>query len=419
MSNALQPIQEPNAIDGDAQRKYPRSPKKRTDPPTSYGRPDSPTPLVANTPQQRPDSPAPWSHSVPQTPNRRPDSPAPWKRANSKTPSPIGGKHLSLAVFFRPLRHGLLQQLFSISVMPKHQSIKGPIAGVLSFSVARPEKKVCVAADFEFEKMLGKGGFGTVHLCREMKTNKTLAIKMVQKSKLTNAQALVQMQREIELQDSLRHNHILLLLGYFDDPQHVYILLEACQLGSLYRYVRKHKGLSLHRATYVIDCMADALNYCHIRRVIHRDVKPENVLLTEQFEPKLADFGWAVRSEKKTQETLCGTPDYLSPEMLNSSKNHAHTYKVDNWALGVLYYECLSDRAPFHGKDQEMTFQNIEHARIQQNSKIPADAMKIIKGLLTIDVKKRSELNDVRDDQFIRFQVEKYNSNKSVRRDAK
>uniref|UniRef100_A0A7E4W1V1 [histone H4]-N-methyl-L-lysine(20) N-methyltransferase n=1 Tax=Panagrellus redivivus TaxID=6233 RepID=A0A7E4W1V1_PANRE len=73
-----------------SQARYPGSPKKRTDPPTSYGRPDSPAPLVANTPQQRPDSPAPWSHSVPQTPNRRPDSQTPWKRANSKTPSPAG-----------------------------------------------------------------------------------------------------------------------------------------------------------------------------------------------------------------------------------------------------------------------------------------------------------------------------------------
>uniref|UniRef100_A0A7E4ZZY9 Aurora kinase n=1 Tax=Panagrellus redivivus TaxID=6233 RepID=A0A7E4ZZY9_PANRE len=264
--------------------------------------------------------------------------------------------------------------------MPKHQSIKKPIAGVLSFSVDRPEKKVCVRSDFEIGKMLGKGGFGTVYLCREIKTNKTMAIKEVKKSKLTNEQALQQLKREIQCQHSLRHNHILQLHDYFDDLQHVYILLEACQLGSLYRFVRKHDGLSLHRATYVIDCMADALNYCHIRHVIHRDIKPENILLTEEFVPKLADFGWAVRTEKKTQETMCGTPDYLSPEMLNSRNKHAHTFKVDNWAIGVLYYECLAGRAPFSGKDQATTFRNIEAARIHSHSKIPDDAMKIIKG---------------------------------------
>uniref|UniRef100_A0A7E4W0E9 Aurora kinase n=1 Tax=Panagrellus redivivus TaxID=6233 RepID=A0A7E4W0E9_PANRE len=299
------------------------------------------------------------------------------------------------------------------------QPIKEPNAVMQPSGDAQQKKKSFVPSDFDFGKKLGQGRFGTVFLGREKKNNFTLAIKVMYKTMLTHDQTLLQMKREIELQYFLLHKNILILYGFFDDLNHVYILLEACQLGSLFKILRDNKCLTVHRATYVIDCMADALNYCHVRHVIHRDIKPENILLTEQFEPKLADFGWAVHAVSTSRETLCGTPDYLSPEMLNSDNNHAHTFKIDNWAIGVLYYECLTGQTPFYSKDQTMTFRNIQHARIQPHSKIPEGAMNVIRGLLTIDVEKRSELNDVRNDEFIRGQVEKYNTNMSIRRGAK
>uniref|UniRef100_A0A7E4W2V4 Aurora kinase n=1 Tax=Panagrellus redivivus TaxID=6233 RepID=A0A7E4W2V4_PANRE len=276
-----------------------------------------------------------------------------------------------------------------------------------------------VVSDFEFGKKLGQGRFGTVFLGREKKNNFILAIKRINNITLTSDQTLLQMKREIELQYYLLHKNILLLYGFFDDLNHVYILLEACPAGTLFRALKLNGGLNVPRATYVVDCVADALNYCHDRHVIHRDVKPENILLTEEFVPKLADFGWAVCTEKKNRETYCGTPHYLSPEMLNSDNNHAHTFKIDNWALGVLYYECLTSQTPFYSKDKTMTFHNIKCARIRQHKHITAGVLNVITGLLTVDVEKRSELNDFRNDKFIRGQVEEYNTNMSVRRAAK
>uniref|UniRef100_A0A7E4V067 Aurora kinase n=1 Tax=Panagrellus redivivus TaxID=6233 RepID=A0A7E4V067_PANRE len=284
----------------------------------------------------------------------------------------------------------------------------------------QPKKKTFAESDFEFGKnRLGQGRFGSVFPAREKKNNFPVAIKVMFKNMLTNDQTLLQLKREIELQYYLLHKNILTLYGFFDDHDHVYIVLELCQLGSLFKVIKKYVKLTLHRATYVIDCMADALNYCHARHVIHRDIKPENVLLTEKFVPKLADFGWAVHAVSSSRQTLCGTPDYLSPEMLNTDNNHSHTYKIDNWAIGVLYYECLTGQTPFYSKDQTMTFRNIQRANIKPHADVPEAAMNVIKGLLTIDVQKRSELKDVRDNKFVREQVEKYNSNMSARVAAK
>uniref|UniRef100_A0A7E4ZRS5 Aurora kinase n=1 Tax=Panagrellus redivivus TaxID=6233 RepID=A0A7E4ZRS5_PANRE len=287
------------------------------------------------------------------------------------------------------------------------------------FSVPEVRKKSFKRSDFVSVKELGKGGFGTVSLCREKDNTIYVAMKQVSKKMLASGQALRQLQREIGLQHTLRHKNILMLFGYFDDRDHVYIMLEPCQLGSLYKVLRKNRVLSLHRACFVVDCLADALQYCHDRHIIHRDVKPENVLLTGPFVPKLADFGWAVRTETKNQQTLCGTPDYLSPEMLDFDNRSAHTFKIDNWSLGVLFFECLAGKAPFYDKDQTTTFENIKSAHITTATtpeEIPPEAMKVIKGLLTVDPKRRLKLKNVRKNEFIQAEAAKLASKKIFRR---
>lgn len=94
--------------------------------------------------------------------------------------------------------------------------------------------------------------------------------------------------------------------------------------------------------------MIDALKYCHSKKVIHRDIKPENILLGYHGELKIADFGWSVHAPSSRRETMCGTPDYLPPEMILYK---AYDEKVDLWCLGVLAYEFLCGKPPFEDKD--------------------------------------------------------------------
>ncbi|XP_008336567.2 aurora kinase A-B-like, partial [Cynoglossus semilaevis] len=102
--------------------------------------------------------------------------------------------------------------------------------------------------------------------------------------------------------------------------------------------------------------LADALNYCHSKKVIHRDIKPENLLLGANGELKIADFGWSVHTPSSRRSTLCGTLDYLPPEMIEGK---THDEKVDLWSLGVLCYEFLVGKPPFEAKSHEDTYRRI------------------------------------------------------------
>ncbi|EYC03414.1 hypothetical protein Y032_0094g2745 [Ancylostoma ceylanicum] len=158
----------------------------------------------------------------------------------------------------------------------------------------------------------------------------------------------------------LSHPNILRLKGYFHDQQRVYIILEYADGGELYNRLKKKGRLEEPEAARYVRQLADALSYCHAKRVIHRDIKPENILLDQKGNVKIADFGWAVVASHSRRQTVCGTLDYLPPEMI-SGKSHDHT--VDNWAIGVLLYEMLVGHPPFEYSDQSQTLQAIMHCR--------------------------------------------------------
>lgn len=132
--------------------------------------------------------------------------------------------------------------------------------------------------------------------------------------------------------------------------------------------------------------MADALKYCHSMKVIHRDIKPENLLLGAKGELKIADFGWSVHAPSSRRETLCGTLDYLPPEMVKA-KPHDHT--VDLWGTGVLCYECLVGQAPFVAKTYEETYSNITHAKYSFPPFVSREARDLISKLLVTRPDKR------------------------------
>lgn len=129
-----------------------------------------------------------------------------------------------------------------------------------------------------------------------------------------------------------------------------------CITVYLYNYCNLY---TCRTATYIAQ-LADALKYCHSKSVIHRDIKPENLLLGMNGEIKIADFGWSVHAPSSRRDTLCGTLDYLPPEMV-SGKTHNHT--VDFWSVGVLCYECLVGKPPFYATTNDETYVNIKRLR--------------------------------------------------------
>ncbi|KAK6024611.1 kinase domain protein, partial [Ostertagia ostertagi] len=197
--------------------------------------------------------------------------------------------------------------------------------------------------DFDIGRPLGKGKFGSVFLARYKPERVVVALKVLFKDQIKKHKVQHQVKREIEIQYHLRygclykfsaefssdtvvsrHPNILRLKGYFHDERRVYIILECADGGELYSRLKKKGRLEEPEAARYVRQLADALSYCHAKRVIHRDIKPENILLDGKGNVKIADFGWAVVSCHSRRETICGTLDYLPPEMI-SGHTHDHT----------------------------------------------------------------------------------------------
>lgn len=261
-------------------------------------------------------------------------------------------------------------------------------------------KKWCLN-DFEIGKPLGKGKFGNVYLARERRSKYIVALKVIFKHQVQKAGCEHQLRREIEIQSHLRHPNILRLYGYFYDDSRVYMILEYASKGELYTALKAvGKFDDVQAATYIYQ-LADALSYCHSKKVIHRDIKPENLLLGVYGELKIADFGWSVHAPSSRRTTICGTLDYLPPEMI---ENKPHDEKVDLWSLGVLCYELLVGKPPFETPSHEATYQKILKCEYRCPQNTLPEACDLISKLLLLNPADRLSLEQV----MVHFWIQKY-----------
>ena len=242
-------------------------------------------------------------------------------------------------------------------------------------------------SDFDIGRPLGHGKFGHVYLAREKSTRFVCALKVLFKSQLLKAECEYQLRREIEIQSHLRHRNVLRLYGYFYDSSRVYLILEYAEGGELYKQLQAAGRFDDTQTATYISQLATAMQYCHSKGVYHRDLKPENLLLSkDKSSVKVSDFGWSVcqrdtatttstattatttsssasrgsqqqeAESKQRRKTLCGTLDYLSPEMI---EGRAHDGGVDRWAVGVMMYEMLTGHCPFVTDTYQETYKRI------------------------------------------------------------
>ncbi|PWA78552.1 ataurora3 [Artemisia annua] len=253
--------------------------------------------------------------------------------------------------------------------------------------------------DFEVGRPLGKGKFGRVYVARETKTKYIVALKVIFKEQIEKYKLLHQLKREMTIQTSLHHPHVLRLYGWFHDAERIFLILEYAHGGELYGELQRSGHFSEQKAATYIASLTHALAYCHEKHVIHRDIKPENLLLDHEGRLKIADFGWSVQSTNK-RRTMCGTLDYLAPEMV---ENRPHDYAVDNWTLGVLCYEFLYGSPPFEADGQADTFRRIMKVDLAFPStpQVSAEAKDLITLLLVKDSAKRLSLEKILEHPWI------------------
>ncbi|KAH8673884.1 kinase-like domain-containing protein [Xylariales sp. PMI_506] len=290
--------------------------------------------------------------------------------------------------------------------------VRKPLPGARTSSEVIEERKSVVLIEqpmikqfhlgmFEIGRPLGKGKFGRVYLARERSNGFICALKVLHKNELQQGRVEKQVRREIEIQSNLRHPNILQLYGHFHDSKRVFLILEFAGKGELYKHLRKENRFPEWKAAQYIAQMASALRYLHRKHVIHRDIKPENILVGIHGEIKISDFGWSVHAPNNRRKTMCGTLDYLPPEMIKpGSSDNYYNEKVDLWSLGVLTYEFLVGEAPFEDTPV-MTQRRIARADMTIPSFVSPEARDLIKRLLVLDPEKRIPLEQVQQHPWI------------------
>lgn len=232
---------------------------------------------------------------------------------------------------------------------------------------------------FEIGRPLGKGKFGRVYLARERSSGYVCALKVQHKNELQQGGVEKQVRREIEIQSNLRHPNILQLYGHFHDSKRIFLILEFAGKGELYKHLRREQRFPEWKAAQFIAQMAAALKYLHKKHVMHRDIKPENILMGMHGEIKVSDFGWSVHAPNGRRKTMCGTLDYLPPEMIKSgSADNYYSEAVDLWSLGVLTYEFLVGEAPFEDSPV-MTQRRIARAEMTVPNFVSPEGKDLIK----------------------------------------
>lgn len=206
-----------------------------------------------------------------------------------------------------------------------------------------------VAARYELQKVIGKGGMGTVYQALDRNTGQTVAVKALKAEVTADSPDMVErFLREGEALRQLNHPNIVKMLDALQENKQHYLVMEHISGGSLKQRLDEPSPLAIEEILSIALGLADALTRAHYLKIIHRDIKPANVLLAEDGTPRLTDFGVArVANSQLTQERiLVGTLDYMSPEACNSD---VLDQRSDIWSFGVMLFEMLAGERPFGG----------------------------------------------------------------------
>ncbi|KNH01776.1 protein kinase [Perkinsela sp. CCAP 1560/4] len=247
-------------------------------------------------------------------------------------------------------------------------------------------------SDFVILQKLGSGQYGDAYLACEKHTNYLVVLKKMNLKRLAEMRMYSQLRREIEIAYHTRHQNLLRTYGYFWTDTDIFLILEPCIGGMLYSKLQKQRCFGIAQTAKYVAQLAEALKYLHEHRVIHRDIKPENILLDEDDNVKLADFGWSVHTPDMQRKTVCGTPEYFPPEIV---EHGSYTGSADLWCLGIFCYEMLVGRTPFKDDSSKVVLQKISAMEYEIPDDIPADANQFISALLKKDGRTRMTLTEV------------------------
>ncbi|XP_036363257.1 RAC-gamma serine/threonine-protein kinase isoform X1 [Octopus sinensis] len=242
--------------------------------------------------------------------------------------------------------------------------------------------------DFEFLKVLGKGTFGKVILCREKTTSDLYAIKILKKAVIVAKDEIAHTLTENRVLQNTRHPFLTQLKYSFQTADRLCFVMEYVNGGELFFHLSRERVFTEDRTRFYGAEIISALGYLHENNIVYRDLKLENLLLDKDGHIKIADFGLCKEEMcfGASTKTFCGTPEYLAPEVL---EDNDYGRAVDWWGTGVVMYEMMCGRLPFYNRDHDKLFELIILQPIRFPRTLSEEAKSLLDGLLIKDPSKR------------------------------
>jgi len=270
--------------------------------------------------------------------------------------------------------------------------VLGPIKDILERETQRREKEIERSKrepiryeDLTIENILGVGTFGRVKLAVHKKTFRPYALKCMRKGQIIGLKQVEHVINEKRVMTLLDHPFILALESFYQDHNEIYMLLELALGGELFSALRDQGKFDEDAARFYGACVASGFAFMHDRKIIYRDLKPENLLFDPDGYIKMIDFGFAKIVTNRTF-TLCGTNEYLAPEII---QHKGHSHPVDWWAFGILIFEMMTGQPPFVAEDPMEIYKKIINAKHRLPWFFPKKCRNIIGDLLTKNPIKR------------------------------
>lgn len=270
------------------------------------------------------------------------------------------------------------------------------------------EKKGSVLMQkYELGRLLGQGTFAKVHYARNLDTGFSVAIKIVDKEKVLKVGMIEQIKREISVMKLVRHPNIVELYEVMASKTKIYFVMEYAKGGELFNKVAKGK-LKEEAARKYFQQLISAVDYCHSRGVYHRDLKPENLLLDEQGNLKVTDFGLSALAESKRQDgllhTTCGTPAYVAPEVIN--RRGYDGCKADIWSCGVILFVLLAGYLPFHDSNLMEMYRKIGKGDFKFPNWFAPEVKRLISKILDPNPNSRISMAKIKENSWFKKGLE-------------
>ena len=261
--------------------------------------------------------------------------------------------------------------------------------------------------EFLLEQKLGEGNFGTVRLGTNRQTGEKVAIKILEKSKMTKFDEKIRLEREINILNKIHHPNIVKLFCVIETDRQIFIIMEYIKGNELFQYILVKKRLEEEEACYYFLQIINCIDYLNRIKISHRDLKAENIIIEQKSkEIKMIDFGLSnLYENSQLLSTACGSPIYAAPEMLEGKLYKGST--VDIWSAGIVLYYMLCGSFPFHDVSNDKLYKKILKGKFEIPKSFSKNVKDLVGKILVVNPQKRISLKDIKKHPWVVNYLEK------------